>query len=239
MIPAFTLIQMVVTPTATPADDKPRGYGLKLAEIRPLGFSLYSYMNPAGLALLPDTFDKSMELMRNLLSKPLSIEKQLNATCVAFFGTADSKAFLAENTDGWMRLTCTEGAVMEGLQEMDVCVVGLILFNSCNILFIIRPITTKQKDLLSYTNAGTDLGYAIFVTDLAAAAGALRVLVIRDPNYSRDPARSEFRGIPLIDTEQLLEFIDTEVSPGDDTNIQYDLPFKVCLVLHMKAPKTN
>lgn len=55
------------------------------------------------------------------------------------------------------------------------------------------------------------------------------MLVIRDPNFAKDPTRSEFRGFPLVNTEKLLEFIDTEVSPGEDQNVQYDMPFKVPL----------
>ena len=110
----------------------------------------------------------------------------------------------------YVGMTCND-------QEI-ACIHGLVRIN-----------LQQQKDLLHLTNAGDDLGYAVFITDLAAAAGALNVLVIRDPNFAKDPTRSEFRGFPLVNTEKLLEFIDTEVSPGEDQNVQYDMPFKVPL----------
>ena len=42
-----------------------------------------------------------------------------------------------------------------------------------------------------------------------------------------DPAFGEHRGIPLIDTEKLLAFVDTSVSTGEDDEVQYDLPFRI------------
>ena len=120
VLPAYTLAQLVVAPTATPPDDKPRGYGMKMAELRPLEFSLHSYMHPTGLAHLPSTLDKSSELVYSLLSKQSSIEKLINATCAGFFGGTSGNAYIAEKDEEWMRLTCPEGPVMESLQEMDV-----------------------------------------------------------------------------------------------------------------------
>jgi len=128
ILPAYSLAQIVVTPVATPPDDKPKGYGLKLSEIRPLEFSLHSYMHPAGLYYLPPTFDKSNELLYSLLSKPTSIERLINGTCHAFFGKINPGAYMTDNGEEWMRLGCKEDPVMESIQEIDVHKVSLVFF---------------------------------------------------------------------------------------------------------------
>lgn len=40
-----------------------------------------------------------------------------------------------------------------------------------------------------------------------------------------DPAYGEYRALPLVNTEKLLAFINTKAIPGQDDDIQFDLPF--------------
>jgi hypothetical protein len=72
--------------------------------------------------------------------------------------------------------------------------------------------------LYRFTNAGSDLGYANFIVDLAAAAGALRIYVTYNEFYHKQKIGAlPYRGVPLIDPEILLQFVqDAEC---------YDLPF--------------
>lgn len=65
------------------------------------------------------------------------------------------------------------------------------------------------------------MGYAIFLVDLAAAAGALGVYVAHNEFYHKQGAGLlPYRGVPLINTETLLHFVD----PESDV---VDLPFEM------------
>jgi hypothetical protein len=43
-----------------------------------------------------------------------------------------------------------------------------------------------DEDLLGYTNAGKNLGHAIFLCDWAASVGALKLLVAKNPYFVRE-----------------------------------------------------
>ena len=63
---------------------------------------------------------------------------------------------------GFYRLTGgTAGPALDGLAEVDL----------------------REEDIVRFTNAGPDLGSALFILDLAAASEALSVLVFRNPYF--------------------------------------------------------
>ena len=119
---------------------------------------------------------------------------------------AEQGSFLSEPVpgSGWFRLVSEDGMVCDGVDGIDI----------------------SQSDLLHFTNAGDDVAYAIFLVDLAASFGALRVYVTHNEWYSKlvslcvsciqvvrglsvlctrqDPNLGRFRGVPLVDTEALL-----------------------------------
>ena len=55
------------------------------------------------------------------------------------------------------------------------------------------------EDMVRFVNAGDDLGMASFFIDLAAACGALNVLVVRDPYFVRQNELCiEYRLVSLL-----------------------------------------
>ena len=147
--------------TAGTTDSASKGFGLSLASIRPLQHSLYSYMHPLGLWLLPSTFDAATDLARQLAEKGPPIQAMIEIGCVSFFAQVNRSAHLTPVTPGMFRLSAGEDAAVESVHELDV----------------------REEDLLRYTNAADDIGYGLFLCDMAAAAGALWVFVVRDPYF--------------------------------------------------------
>ena len=142
-------------------DSASKGFGLSLSTIRPLEHTLHSYLHPLGLALLPPTFDASVGLATGLVGRGAPIQAMIEPTCVSFFAAVNPKSHLTTLTEQFYRLTCPDGPAVESVHEVDV----------------------RTEDLLRYTNAGDDIGFAILLTDLAASAGALSVFVVRDPYF--------------------------------------------------------
>lgn len=222
VIPEFSLVEVTVLPGTTESADK--SFGLSIGKIRMLPHSLYSYLTPVGLPLLPSSFDAAMELAKQMAERGESIQAMIETQCVSFFGQVDPKAHLTPIGPVMFRLSAGDAPVVESVHELDV----------------------REEDLLRFTNAGENVGYAIFLCDLAASAGALSVLVVRDPYYQvthqplrapparplltlaaqkADPAYGEYRALPLVNTEKLLAFINTKAIPGQDDDVQFDLPF--------------
>ena len=77
-------------------------------------------------------------------------------------------------------------------------------------------IDVHRDDLMRFTNAceaeeADSLVYAQFIVEFAAAAGALDCYVVYNEFLLRhDPNRSPFTGVPVLDTQKLLEFIKAE-----------------------------
>ena len=159
VIPEFSLVEVTVLPGTTESADK--SFGLSIGKIRMLPHSLYSYMTPVGLPLLPSSFDAAMELAKQTAERGESIQAMIETQCVSFYGQVDPKAHLTPIGPVMFRLSAGDNPVVESVHELDV----------------------REEDLLRFTNAGENVGYAIFLCDLAAAAGALSVLAIRDPYY--------------------------------------------------------
>ena len=166
VIPEFSLVEVTVLPGTTESADK--SFGLSIGKIRMLSHSLYSYLTPVGLPLLPSSFDAAMELAKQTAERGESIQAMIETQCVSFYGQVDPKAHLTPIGSVMFRLSAGDAPVVESVHELDV----------------------REEDLLRFTNAGENVGYAIFLCDLAASAGALSVLVIRDPYYQVKPGPS-------------------------------------------------
>jgi hypothetical protein len=202
VIPEFSLVEVMVLPGTSESADK--NFGLSIARIRPLQHSLYSYLTPTGLPLMPSSFDASMDLAKQLTERGESIQAMIETQCVSFFAAVDRRAHLTPVGPLMFRLSAVDSPAVESVHEIDV----------------------REEDLLRFTNAGDNIGYAIFLCDMAASAGALSVFVVRDPYFQKgDASFGEYRGLPLINTEKLLGFIDCKAVPGSDDDVQFDLPF--------------
>ena len=91
-------------------------------------------------------------------------------------------------------------------------------------------IDITKESLLRFTNAVEEdeensLQYARFVVDLASAMGALDGFVIYNEFRLRaDPNKSPFTGIPLINTDKMLEFIKFDDSVPRQLSIHIPFP---------------
>jgi hypothetical protein len=91
-------------------------------------------------------------------------------------------------------------------------------------------IDINKDDLMRFANAAESeqedgLVYAQFMVEFAAAAGALDCYVTYNEYLLRnDPNRSPFVGVPLIDSQRLLEFIPTTEITGEPGQ-RFLLPF--------------
>ena len=173
----MTLVELMLVPG--PSESAGKGFGVNVATIRPLEYSLYSYLNPLGLALLPGTLDASTELAVSLLAKGAAIQAMIEPSAVSFFAPVSRKAYLTALSDGTTRfhsvtlfLLLTRSSGMYRLSSTAPPAVPSI-----------HEVDIREEDLLRYTNAGGHVGYAIFLMDLAAAAGALSVFVVCDKYF--------------------------------------------------------
>lgn len=81
-IPGNSMVEIMIVPSAVNAD-KP-GYGMSVATIRPLSHTLYSYLYPLGLDLLPGDASSAEAQAADLLKSNPSIASQVEANSVAF-----------------------------------------------------------------------------------------------------------------------------------------------------------
>ena len=158
-LPEFSMVEAMFVAGTT--ESAAKGFALSLATIRPLPHTLHSYLHPLGLALVPSTFDASKDLAAGLVERGAPIQAMIEPSFVSFFAAASPSAYLTSFAPGMYRLTSASPPAVESVHQVDV----------------------REEDLLAYTNAGGDIGYAIFLVDLAAAAGALSLFVVRDPYY--------------------------------------------------------
>ena len=82
-IPEYSVVELVVVPGAV--DAARPGYGLKFQTIRLVPQSLYSYLSPLGLALLPSTCDASSELTTRLQAENAGIKAMVETIAHVFF----------------------------------------------------------------------------------------------------------------------------------------------------------
>jgi tRNA(Leu) C34 or U34 (ribose-2'-O)-methylase TrmL len=81
------------------------GWGLKLETVRPLSFSLYSYLTPLGLNMLPTVVEEAETKAKELLEKSPSISAQIETTTVMFFADVSPTAYVSRIEGGIFRLT--------------------------------------------------------------------------------------------------------------------------------------
>ena len=113
----MTLVELMLVPG--PSESAAKGFGVNVATIRPLEYSLYSYLNPLGLALLPGTLDASTELAVSLLAKGAAIQAMIEPSAVSFFAPVSRKAYLTPLVDGITRFTVSPFFSLANLSLVD------------------------------------------------------------------------------------------------------------------------
>ncbi len=208
-IEPFHMVEITVGPAAQ--EQAEQGYGLNITGIRPLDFSLHSYMNPLGLQMLTKNYDevrdKVVDSVRTATGVCYTIRQVLEHNNIGYLAKLNNKSYLTPSlADGWFKITCDgDESVLPGVHEIDV----------------------SLSDLLRMTNAGSDRNFAMLIVELASAADCLYCWVSKNEYYVRnDKDKSEFRGVPLINTDALLDFVDINQESGEPyTTLNF--PFEV------------
>ena len=155
-----------------------KGNGCKLIEVKPTSFTLYSCMHD--LERLPSTLaDALTSLMRRQEAQP-HIFNELVTNEPMFQLHIPHKAFIHEDPE----------------MPRDEQFVTLVNTG-------IEPIDIPVHTLLLYTNS-VDRNQACALLEIAIACSAVQMLVFKS-DYWQNATRSQFRGVPVIDTELLLQ----------------------------------
>ena len=228
-IPAFSVIEVAVNPAN--AGGYESGWGLNVARIRPCRFSLYSMMSPLGLHLLPQTHAQSIAGAEAALEISPGLRQVLETKNTGFFGRVATGSYLIEHGDECFRLVGPKATPGDPLsRHLDVMDGGVF------------AIDISKRDLLCFTNTAEEeeedgLNRARFLVELASSAGALMCYVVHNEYLLRkDPNRSPFVGVPLVDSNKLLECVPSDLGqPDADGNVRtrFPLPFAV---VNMDAP---
>lgn len=193
-IPEFTVVDMHIM---TSNNDTEGGYGCKLKKIALHPTTLYSYMGPESLQLLPGTFAQATELALERAQANLFVHNQFEAKNVAFFRRVPDNSFISTVpvAEGYYRIVGPNGAeLFPGVPCVDIAVEDLFRFANV----VGEELQDKVFD-------------AVTLLDFSSAASALWMYVVGVSAYkSGDPLLSEFRGVPLVDVDAFLRSVDFE-----------------------------
>ena len=216
VIPAYSVVEIAINPANTKGYEE--GWGISVARIRPCPFSLYSMFSPVGLELLPTTYEASVLQAESGVKLSPSLQRVLDTKNTAFFSKVTLGSYLIKHgaEDGYRLVGPKADSSDPMSRHLDVMEGGIF------------AVDISKGDLLRFTNGMEEeeedsLIYAQCLVDLAASAGALSCYVVHNEYLLRkDPNRSPYAGVPLIDSNKLLECVGT-LSPTATTT--FPLPF--------------
>lgn len=226
VIPAFSVVEVAVNPSNSGGFEE--GYGMNVARIRACGFSLYSMLTPLGLDLLPQTHAHSMTAGEAMIEVSPGLRRVVETRNTGFFGKVVQGSYVVRFSDDVYRLV---GPKLDSTDPMsrhiDVMEGGVF------------AVDMTKADLMRFTNAVEEeeednLIYAQCVVDLAASAGALSMYVVHNEYLLRkDPNRSPFSGVPLVDTAKLLACVTSDLGKLDAAGVpvaRFPLPFQMAVM---------
>ena len=143
-----------------------------------------------------------------------------------FYGKITKGAYLVKYNEGYRLLGPKENPSDPQSRHVNVMEGGVFV------------VDIRKEDLLRFTNAceaeeEDGLVYAQFVVDMAAAAGALDCYVTYNEYLLRhDPNRSPFTGVPLVDTNSLLQCVQAAELASGGKGTRFPLPFDLSPLDH-------
>lgn len=163
VIEPFSMVELTILSSAE--EQAKNGYGLNVSCVRPLPFTLHSYLTPLNKTLLVNTIDKLQQDMTEKAKETCyTIRSVLEQTNVGYLTPVAPKSYVTpSDVDGVFKLTCDDESVIHGVQTVDIL----------------------KSDLLHFTNAGENDKYASLLLEIAAAAGCLYCWVFRNEYYTR------------------------------------------------------
>lgn len=202
VIPAFSVVEVMISPSNSKQYEE--GWGIGISQVRPCGFSLYSMQQPLGLGLLSPTYEDSVHQAEGHIQGNSGLRKVLEDKNTGFFGKVVKGSYFINYNSDYRLVGPKEDPNDQQSRHRNVMDGGVF------------AIDISKEELLRFTNSGESeeedgLVHATFLVELAAAGGALDCYVTYNEYLLRhDPNRSPFTGVPLIDSQRLLEFIRTE-----------------------------
>lgn len=127
-IPEFTVVDMHLMTSNNETDN---GYGCKLKKIDLHPTTLYSYLGPESLHLLPSSFSRAGELAVERAKNNLFIHNQLESKNVVFFGSVPANSFVSSTpvSEGFYRIVGPSGGeLFPGVPCVDIAKEDLIRF---------------------------------------------------------------------------------------------------------------
>ena len=227
IIPEFTIIDLHIM--ASHSGNLEKGYGINLKKVVLHPTSLYSYLTPPALLSIPSSYSASLETAVAKSKESPFIHNQLEVKNTSFFCKVPPNAFIssAPVCEDMYRL------VGEGGSELFPCVPCVDIKGSDLLRF--ANVSVNVSGPFDREDAVTD---AITFFDFASAAGALYVYVTSVPSFkSRDPALSDFMGVPVIDSEQFLKGIEFE--EGEELQDKSTFPFGHPIVSLSDSPNIS
>ena len=216
VIPAFSVVEVMISPSNMKQFEE--GWGIGLTQVRPCSFSLYSIQHPLGLGLLPQSYEESVRQADGHVQTNSGLRKILEDKNTGFFGRVVPGSYFIRYNEDFRLVGPKEDPNDQQSKHRNVMDGGVF------------AIDISREELLRFTNSGESeeedgLVHATFLVELAAAAGVLDCYVTYNEYLLRhDPNRSPFTGVPLIDSQRLLEFIKTEDISGA-AGQRFYLPF--------------
>lgn len=217
VIPAFSVIEVAVNPANSGGFDE--GFGINVTRIRVCEFTLYSMATPLGLDLLPKTYATSVTDAQAMVEVSPGLRRVVETRNTSFYGLVAQGSYVVKYSDDVYRLVGPKQDPSDPLsRHIDVMEGGVF------------AVDIAKEDLLRFTNAveteeADSLVYAQCIMDLAASAGALKLYIIHNEYLLRkDPNRSPYRGVPLLDTARLLACVTNDIRDGVR---QFRFPFEM------------
>ena len=190
VIPPYSVIEVQLNPS----HNQSNGYGLKITKITPQGPTFYSYLgkHSSTVQALIRSPEEASASAKELAKSSPSLANVLEQSRYAFLADVNTSACVVDIREDlpFLRIQCPPGSgstPVPGVFSLDV----------------------SLSDLERFTNSPGDVYGARVLVDCAIAAGALKVLVTYDDYYNhKEPALSQYRCAPLVDSEAFLAAVD-------------------------------
>lgn len=202
-IPEFSIIDLQIM---TSHSGNENGYGIKVQRVSLHPTTLYSYLTKPSLLSIPVTYPDSVDLAKSRLEASKFIQNMIEVKNTAFFSKVPPNAFISADPvcEGMFRIVGDGGReLFPGVPCVDINESDLLKF--ANIVAAAGE-AGEDSGALSKKDCVLD---AITLFDFASAAESLYLYVTSVPTFkSRDPALSDFLGVPMVDSDEFLRSVD-------------------------------
>jgi hypothetical protein len=212
-------------------------------------------LNPLGLGLLPATYEDSVRQAEGHLQTNTGLGKVLEDKNTGFFGKVTKGSYLVKYNEDFRLVGPKEDPSNPGSRHLDVMEGGVFAVDILkeNLLRFTNAVEQEEEDSLVYAQCLVDLAAAggfldcyviyneyllrqvasfftrfcgVLVSDLENISCSFIVTNLKN---KQDPNRSPFTGVPLVDSNRLLECVDVDtlVQAAQGEVQQFTLPFVV------------